>query len=194
MSMPRVVVTGMGTVNPLGLNVEEFWQGLVAGKSGIGLITRFDASNFYVKVDAEVKNFDPTKYMDLKAIDRSTRAVQFAVAAAKEAIKSAELDMTEECPERVGVSVGCMVESSYVVSHLLHHSLHCIAIPNISFNWHSFPTLADYSFHYTISIRLIISLNSHVIDRHLGTKAGKLQGNGSTHTSRGASYQRYFAF
>jgi len=115
MSMPRVVVTGMGTVNPIGLNVEEFWQGLIAGKSGIGSITRFDASNFYVKVDAEVKNFDPTKYMDLKMIDRSTRAVQFAIAAAKEAIKSAELDMTKECPERVGVSVGCMVESSYVV-------------------------------------------------------------------------------
>ncbi len=115
MSMPRVVVTGMGTVNPLGLNVEEFWPGLVAGKSGIGLITRFDASNFYVKVDAEVKNFDPTKYMNLKVIDRSTRAVQFAIAAAKEAIKSAELDMTKECPERVGVSVGCMVESGYVV-------------------------------------------------------------------------------
>ena len=115
MSLPRVVVTGMGTVNPLGLNVGEFWQGLVAGKSGIGPITRFDASNFYVKVDAEVKNFDPTKYMDLKAIDRSTRAVQFAIAAAKEAVKSAQLDMTKECPERVGVSTGCMVESSYVV-------------------------------------------------------------------------------
>ncbi len=115
MSMPRVVITGMGTVNPLGLNVEEFWQGLVAGKSGIGPITRFDASNFYVKVDAEVKNFDPTKYMELKAIDRSTRAVQFAIAAAKEAVEAAELDMTEECPERVGISVGCMVESGYVV-------------------------------------------------------------------------------
>jgi len=115
MSMPRVVVTGMGTVNPLGLNVKEFWQGLVAGKSGIGSITRFDASNFYVKVDAEVKNFDPTKYMNLKAIDRSTRAVQFAIAAAKEAVKSAELDMTKECPERVGVSAGCMVESGYIV-------------------------------------------------------------------------------
>ena len=62
MKMPRVVVTGMGTVNPLGLKVEEFWEGLVAGKSGIGLITRFDASNFYVKVDAEVKGFAPEKY------------------------------------------------------------------------------------------------------------------------------------
>jgi len=115
MSMPRVVVTGMGTVNPLGLNLVEFWEGLAAGKSGIGHITRFDASNFHVKVDAEVKNFDPTKYMDLKTVDRSTRAVQFAVAAVKEAIESAKLDMTKECSERVGVSVGCMIESSYIV-------------------------------------------------------------------------------
>lgn len=115
MSMPRVVVTGMGTVNPLGLNVEEFWQGLVAGKSGIAPITRFDASKFYVKVDAEVKGFDPTKYMDLKAVDRSSRTVQLGVAAAKEAVESAKLDMAEECLERVGVSMGCMVESSYIV-------------------------------------------------------------------------------
>jgi len=115
MSMPRVVVTGMGTVNPIGLNVEEFWQGLVNGKSGIGPITRFDASNFHVKVDAEVKDFDPTKYMDLKAVDRSSRAVQLGIAAAREAVESAELDMTRECPERVGISVGCMVESSYLV-------------------------------------------------------------------------------
>ena len=115
MDIPRVVVTGMGTVNPLGLNVDEFWQGLVAGKSGIGSITRFDASKFYVKVDAEVKDFDATKYMDLKAVDRNPRAVHFAVAAAKEAIASAELDMSKECPERVGVTAGCMVETSYIV-------------------------------------------------------------------------------
>ncbi len=115
MKMPRVVVTGMGTVNPIGLNVEEFWQGLVAGKSGIGLITRFDTSKFHVKVDAEVKDFDPTKYMDLKAVDRSSRAVQLGIAAAREVVESAKLDMTQEHPERVGVSVGCMVESSYIV-------------------------------------------------------------------------------
>ena len=115
MDMPRVVVTGMGTINPLGLDVGEFWQGLVAGKSGIGSITCFDASKFYVKVDAEVKNFDATKYMDLKAVDRNPRAVHFGIAAAKEAVKSAELDMSQECPERVGVSTGCMVETSYIV-------------------------------------------------------------------------------
>lgn len=115
MDIPRVVVTGMGTVNPLGLDIKEFWEGLAAGKSGIGLITRFDTSNFHVKVDAEVKNFDPAKYMDLKVVDRTPRAVQLAIAAAREAVKSAGLDMTRECPERVGVSIGAMVESSYVV-------------------------------------------------------------------------------
>ncbi|MEA3442592.1 MAG: beta-ketoacyl-ACP synthase II [Chloroflexota bacterium] len=113
--MPRIVVTGMGTVNPLGLNVEEFWSGLVAGKSGIAPITRFDASKFYVKVDAEVKGFDPAKYMDLKMVDRNPRAVQFGIAAAKEAISSAKLDMSQEIPERVGVSTACMVESDYII-------------------------------------------------------------------------------
>ena len=115
MKTPRVVVTGMGTINPLSLGVEEFWAGLVIGKSGIGLINQFDASNFYVKVDAEVKDFDPTKYMDLKTIDRNPRAVHLAIAAATEAIASAKLDMSQEIPERVGVTVGCMVESEYIV-------------------------------------------------------------------------------
>ena len=114
MSMP-VVVTGMGTVNPLGLTVEEFWQGLSGGRSGIGPITRFDAANFRVKVDAEVKGFDPAKYLDLKVADRSPRVVHFALAAAMEAIKSARLDMSRESPERVGVSIGMMVESDYIV-------------------------------------------------------------------------------
>ena len=115
MNVPQVVVTGMGTINPLGLNVEEFWQGLAAGKCGIGSITRFDATDFRVKVDAEVKGFDPTKYMDLKAVDRSPRAVQLVVGAANEAVASAKLDMTQECPERVGVSVAAMVGSDYIV-------------------------------------------------------------------------------
>lgn len=115
MSIPRVVVTGIGSVNPLGLNIEEFWEGLVAGKSGIGLITRFDASKFYVKVAAEVKSFDPAEYMDPKSIDRNPRAVHFAIAAAKQAIKNAKLNMVQEIPERVGACVGCMVESDYIV-------------------------------------------------------------------------------
>jgi len=114
--LPRVVVTGMGTVNPLGLNVEEFWSGLVAGRSGIGFITRFDASKYHVKVDAEVKGFDPEKHMDPKVVDRNPRGVHFAVAAAREAVASAKLDMTQEVPERVGVGISLMVESDYIVT------------------------------------------------------------------------------
>jgi 3-oxoacyl-[acyl-carrier-protein] synthase II len=114
-NVPRVVVTGVGTINPLGLSVKDFWEGLVAGKSAIGLITHFDSSNFRVKVDAEVRGFDATKYMDLKAIDRTSRTIQFAIAAAKEAIQAAALDMTRENPERVGVVIATMTEQGYVV-------------------------------------------------------------------------------
>ena len=114
-NIPRVVVTGLATINPLGLSAKDFWEGLVAGKSAIGPITRFDASNFRVKVDAEVHGFDATKYMDLKAIDRTSRTIQFAIAAAKEAIQSAALDMTQENPERAGVIISTMTEQGYVV-------------------------------------------------------------------------------
>jgi len=114
-NIPRVVVTGIATINPLGLSVKEFWKGLIAGKSAIGPITHFDASNFRVKVDAEVHGFDATKYMDLKAIDRTSRTIQFAIAASKEAIQSAALDMSQENPERVGVIIATMTEQGYVV-------------------------------------------------------------------------------
>ncbi len=115
MTIPRVVVTGMGTVNPLALNVQDYWEGLVAGKSGIGVITHFDASSFRVKVDAEVHGFDATKHMDLKVVDRTSRTIQFAIAATKEAIQSAGLDMAKEDPERVGVTISTMTEQGYVV-------------------------------------------------------------------------------
>ena len=114
-SIPKIVVTGMGTINPLGLSVKEYWEGLAAGKSAIGPITHFDASQFRVKVDAEVHGFDATKYMDLKVVDRTSRTIQFAIAAAKEAIQSAGLDMARENPERVGVTIATMTEQGYVV-------------------------------------------------------------------------------
>jgi 3-oxoacyl-[acyl-carrier-protein] synthase II len=115
MHMPRVVVTGMGTINPLGLSVEGFWEGLAAGKSAIGTITRFDASNFRVKVDAEVKGFDPTKHMDLKVVDRTSKTIHFAIAAAREAVQSAGLDIAKENPERVGVTISTMIQNDYIV-------------------------------------------------------------------------------
>lgn len=115
MDVPRVVITGMGTINPLGLSVNQFWDGLVAGKSAIAPITRFDASNFRVKVDAEVRGFDPALYMDPKVVDRTSRTIQFAIAAAKEAVGSAGLDMTREQAERVGVIISTMTEQGYII-------------------------------------------------------------------------------
>ena len=87
--MRRVVVTGMGTVNPIGLNVEEYWEGLKAGKTGFGEITYFDTTDFKVKVAAEVKGFVAADRMDKKAARRMEPFAQYAVAAAKEAFEDA---------------------------------------------------------------------------------------------------------
>ncbi len=115
MEIPRVVVTGLGAVTPIGLNIDEFWSGLAAGKSGIRFISRFDTTNFPIKIAAEVApGFDPTKYMDPKMVDRTMRAVQLAMPALKEALESANLDMSKEKKERVGVVTSTMVESGYL--------------------------------------------------------------------------------
>ena len=116
MDKRRVVVTGMGVICPLGLNIDEFWAGLVAGKSGVNYITHFDASNYPVKVAAEVNGFDPTKYMDIKTVERTRRPVHFVIPAVKEAIESARLDMTKELPERVGVVTSYMLECEFIAS------------------------------------------------------------------------------
>ena len=101
----RVVITGLGAITPLGLTVEDYWQGLIKGENGIGPITLFDASSFPVKVAAEVKNFEPTEYMHIKRADRTARCSQLAIAAAKMALGSARLDMSREKPEKVGVVI-----------------------------------------------------------------------------------------
>ena len=110
-----MVITGVGAITSLGLNVEEFWEGLVAGKLGIDYISRFDAGNSAVKVDAEVKGFEPTRYMDIKIVDRTSRSTQFGITAAQEAIESARLDLTKENPERIGVITSNIVETDYLV-------------------------------------------------------------------------------
>jgi 3-oxoacyl-[acyl-carrier-protein] synthase II len=112
------VVTGLGAVTPLGLTVEDFWNGLVSGKSGIDYITLFDATSYPVKIAAEVKGFDPTLYMDEKRADRTGRCTQFAIAAAKMAMNAAKLDMTREQSERVGV----IIATSGMVSTLIDHA------------------------------------------------------------------------
>jgi 3-oxoacyl-[acyl-carrier-protein] synthase II len=90
----------------LGSTLESFWEGLVSGKNGIGLITRFDATNFPVKVAGEVKDFDAGRFMEEKRVDRTGRCAQFAIAATRMALSSANLDMSHETPERVGVIIG----------------------------------------------------------------------------------------
>lgn len=103
----RVVITGLGVVSPVGIGTEAFWDGLLSGKSGIGPITQFDASDFPVKIAGEVKDFDAEKYVgDRKTVRHMDRNAQFAVAAAKMAAEDAKLDMTKEDPNRAGTIIG----------------------------------------------------------------------------------------
>jgi 3-oxoacyl-[acyl-carrier-protein] synthase II len=106
MSRRRVVVTGLGIVCPVGIGVDEAWRGIVAGKSGIGPITQFDASSFPTRIAGEVKGFQPEKYMDKKEIRRNDRFIQLAMAAGEMAMKDSGLDMFREDPERIGAIVG----------------------------------------------------------------------------------------
>ncbi len=110
MDKKRVVVTGMGVICPIGLNIEDFWVNLVAGKSGVAPITQFDTSNYTVKVAAMVDGFDPMEYMDIKTMERTRRPTHFAIAAAKQAIAASGLDMSKEKAERVGVVTSSMIE------------------------------------------------------------------------------------
>ena len=102
----RVVVTGMGAITPIGLSVDEFWAGIREGKIGFDRITRFDTADYKCKLAAEVKGFVGKDYMDFKAAKRMELFSQYAVAATKEAMADAGLDMEKEDPWRVGVSVG----------------------------------------------------------------------------------------
>lgn len=102
----RVVITGMGLVTPLGLGIEPFWNGLITGKRVIGAITRFDASGFSTRIAAEVKDFDPTQFMEKKDARRAARFIQFAIAGTHMALQDAQLQITPENAERIGVLIG----------------------------------------------------------------------------------------
>ena len=107
--MEKVVITGMGTVNPLGLTVEESWQNAINGVSGVGPITLFDSAPLNVHFAAEVKNFDPGKYMDPKEARRRDRFEQLGAAAAKDAIANSGLEITEENSGRISVLVSSAI-------------------------------------------------------------------------------------
>jgi len=105
-SRPRVVVTGLGLVTPLGTGVEQTWRNVLAGVSGAGPITRFDASEYTVQIACEVKDFDPVDWMDYRDARRFDRVVQFAVAAALQSVGHAAFEVTPENADRVGVLIG----------------------------------------------------------------------------------------
>lgn len=111
----RVVVTGLGAVTPVGNTVEEFWSSVREGKVGIGPITKFDTSEYKVKLAAEVKGFSAKERMDFKAAKRMEPFAQYAVAAAKEAFEDAKIDMSQENPYRAGVIVGSGIGSLQAV-------------------------------------------------------------------------------
>jgi len=103
MELKRVVVTGLGAVTPIGNNVADYWSNLLAGVSGAGPITHFDASKFKTQFACEVKNFDPLKYFEKKEVRKYDLYAQYAIAAAKESVEDAAFDMEKIDHDRVGV-------------------------------------------------------------------------------------------
>ena len=102
----RVVVTGLGLVSPLGLGAEATWQGLMECRSGIGPITRFDATEYTARIAGEVPNFDPLDFMDRKEVKKVDRFIQFGIAAADYAVEDAGLTINDANRDRVGVVIG----------------------------------------------------------------------------------------
>jgi 3-oxoacyl-[acyl-carrier-protein] synthase II len=105
-SKNRVVITGMGTISPIGLTTEDFWKNCLAGKNGVDVISGFDASDFAVRIAAEVRDFNPEDYMERIEARKMDRFVQFAVAASEMAFKDSGLDPASEDPTRMGTLIG----------------------------------------------------------------------------------------
>ena len=102
----RVVITGMGAITPIGNTLNDYWEGLLSGRNGVGPITHFDAAQHACRIAAEVKGFDPHSYMDRKDAKRMDRFAQFAVAATKQALADARFEITDLNAEQVGVMIG----------------------------------------------------------------------------------------
>lgn len=107
MTKKRVVVTGLGAITPIGNNVKDYWEGLLAGKNGVGPITHFDATNHGAKIAAEVKNFNAEDHFDRKELKKLDSFSRFAMAAAREAFKDSGLDIEKQDALKIGVIVGC---------------------------------------------------------------------------------------
>jgi len=106
MNKGRVVITGMGVIAPNGIGIENFWDSLVHGRSGVKKITRFDISSYSTKIAGEVKDFDPLDYMSPKSARRMDRFSQFAVACARMALDDAKIEVTQNNSDRIGIAIG----------------------------------------------------------------------------------------
>lgn len=115
MNKRRVVVTGIGVVSPVGNTKDDFWKSLCEGKSGAGYVSYFDASDFSSKVDAEVKDFDPSWCINPKELKRMDRFVHFAVCASKMAFLDSGIELEKEDPNRIGVLIGTGIGGLHVV-------------------------------------------------------------------------------
>src|SRR5438094_9010632 len=119
----RVVITGIGMITPLGSSVEKSWEGLLAGRSGIGQITRFEPTGLETTIAGEVGDFDPLEYMDRKEMRRADRFVQFAVAVATQALGDAKLQITPELAPRIGAAFGSGIGGvETLVDNILSHA------------------------------------------------------------------------
>jgi 3-oxoacyl-[acyl-carrier-protein] synthase II len=119
----RVVVTGLGMITPLGSTVRKTWDGILAGRSGIGPITRFDTSGLETTIAGEVRDFEPTEYMDRKEVRRADRFAQMAVASAGQALADAKLEITSEDAPRIGVAFGSGIGGvGTLVDNVLTHA------------------------------------------------------------------------
>ena len=106
MSKRRVVITGLGIVSPVGLNLKESWDKIVAGTSGVAPIDEFDTSDYSVKIAATVKNFDGTVAIPKKDLKKMDIFIQYGLVAAEEALVDSGLEITEENADRIGVAIG----------------------------------------------------------------------------------------
>ena len=134
----RVVVTGLGTLNPLGNSVKESWENAIAGKSGVSVITKFDSTAYKTQIAAEVKNFDPLLYVDKKEVRRYDDFILYALAAAEMAMHDAALTIHPDISTRTGVMIGSGMGGAATMDHeiqLLHtsgpHKVSPFAIPAI---------------------------------------------------------------
>jgi 3-oxoacyl-[acyl-carrier-protein] synthase II len=115
----RVVITGMGVISPVGSTIEDYWASLLAGKSGVGLIDRFDVSQYSTRIAALVKDFNPEEYVDKKEARRTSRFILFAVVAAMEALKHSGLDVSKEADD-IGVELGSGIGGIEILEEMAH--------------------------------------------------------------------------